>query len=440
VNQTTRNHNTMTDSVFKEITTHLITPSPYQHRRTFTKLKELGESIARDGLVQPITVRSKGNGFELIAGERRYRAAKDVAGLDKIMARIVYVDDHTARRMCATENMQRDDLSAVESIEAIIELVDAEFSDNAEYMALGNDPADRVRGLLGGMCAITYENASDSASEFFNKFIKKVDDVFSSLPRPVEWRSFYNNDLGITTIPEDIKEIASSNKLNKSQTKSLARLAKEKPDMVREMQDAADDDGVLTWTYEDGKTAPLADVSAKELLSASGVVSAKRESTGDFHVSNKENDWYTPPEYIEASRAVLGDIDLDPATSDFAQQTVKAKQYYTKEDNSLDKPWHGKVWMNPPYSMPEIKQFAEKIVQEFQDGRVSEAIVLTNNSSDALLGTAGIACFPSSRVKFYNPDSEVMATRQGQTLFYFGDNRERFSEVFAQFGAIVEKL
>lgn len=171
----------------------------------------------------------------------------------------------------------------------------------------------------------------------------------------------------------------------------------------------------------------------------------KRESTGSFHVSNKENDWYTPPEYIEASRSVLGDIDLDPATSDFAQQTVKAKQYYTKEDNSLDKPWHGKVWMNPPYSMPEIKQFAEKIVQEFQDGRVSEAIVLTNNSSDtnwfhALLGTAGIACFPSSRVKFYNPDSEVMATRQGQTLFYFGDNRERFSEVFAQFGAIVEKL
>ncbi len=171
----------------------------------------------------------------------------------------------------------------------------------------------------------------------------------------------------------------------------------------------------------------------------------KRESTGSFHISNKENDWYTPPEYIEASRAVLGDIDLDPATSDFAQQTVKAKRYYTKADNSLDKPWHGKVWMNPPYSMPEIKQFAEKIVQEFQDGRVSEAIVLTNNSSDtnwfhALLGTAGIACFPSSRVKFYNPDSEVMATRQGQTLFYFGDNRERFSEVFSQFGAIVEKL
>lgn len=170
----------------------------------------------------------------------------------------------------------------------------------------------------------------------------------------------------------------------------------------------------------------------------------KHESTGSFHVSSKENDWYTPPEYIEATRAVLGEIDLDPATSDFAQQTVKAKQYYTKEDNSLDKPWQGKVWMNPPYSMPEIQSFAEKIVEEFQSGRVTEAIVLTNNSSDtrwfhALLNTSEIACLPSSRVKFYNPDSEVMATRQGQTLFYFGDNKAKFAEVFSSFGAIVEK-
>lgn len=192
---------------------------------------------------------------------------------------------------------------------------------------------------------------------------------------------------------------------------------------------------------------------APSIRQALGILSAsdddeqdndKRESTGSFHVSNKENDWYTPPEYIEATRAVLGDIDLDPATSDFAQQTVRAKQYFTKEDNSLDKPWRGKVWMNPPYSMPEIKSFAEKIVEEFNSGRVSEAIVLTNNSSDtqwfhALLNTSCIACLPSSRVKFYNPDSEVMATRQGQTLFYFGENKAKFAEVFSSFGAIVEK-
>jgi hypothetical protein len=194
--------------------------------RTFSKLRELGESIARDGLVQPITVRTKENRFELIAGERRYRAAKEVAGLEKIMARIVYVDDHAARRMCATENMQRDDLSAIEEVEAKVEIIDAEFGDDSEYIALGSTAGERVRRLLGRLHSTEWnDSVSDAAMSFRHKFMSKVESVFSGLPKPVEWRSFYNNDLGITSIPENIKQWAATNKLNKSQTKTLAKLA-----------------------------------------------------------------------------------------------------------------------------------------------------------------------------------------------------------------------
>jgi hypothetical protein len=59
-------------------------------------------------------------------------------------------------------------------------------------------------------------------------------------------------------------------------------------------------------------------------------------------------EWYTPKRYIDAARKVLRSIDLDPATSKLAQTVVKAKTFYTAEDDGLSKQWHGRVWLYPP--------------------------------------------------------------------------------------------
>lgn len=173
--------------------------------------------------------------------------------------------------------------------------------------------------------------------------------------------------------------------------------------------------------------------AAKEIKAAT--------STGDFHVSQGNNDWYTPAEYIEAARAVMGGIDLDPASSDQANQVVQSSSYFTKETNGLQQEWHGRVWMNPPFSMPLIKQFAEKMADEFESGRVQQAIVITNNGTETqwfhtLLKTSGVFCLLRSRAKFYSPGSDVMAARQGQVIFYFGDQKEKFAEIFNSFGAV----
>ena len=84
-----------------------IDPSLYQLRRHFDeeKLKELAGSIQREGLIEPIVVRPKMDRYELIAGERRFRAVRDYTQMKTIQAQIVVANDLQARRISAAENL-----------------------------------------------------------------------------------------------------------------------------------------------------------------------------------------------------------------------------------------------------------------------------------------------------------------------------------------------
>ena len=79
-----------------------------------------------------------------------------------------------------------------------------------------------------------------------------------------------------------------------------------------------------------------------------------------------DNEWLTPAEYIKLARTVLVDIDLDPASNDEAQRLVDATQYFTLADDGLSQEWHGRVWLNPPYSREKIKLFINKMVAEIE--------------------------------------------------------------------------
>lgn len=116
-----------------------IDPSPFQRREHFEedKLKGLAASIQQDGLIEPIVVRPNGERYQLIEGERRWRAIRDYTDMKTIAARIVNVNDLQARRMSAVENLQREDLSAIEKIETIVEIVDAELIEDKEYLRYG---------------------------------------------------------------------------------------------------------------------------------------------------------------------------------------------------------------------------------------------------------------------------------------------------------------
>jgi ParB family transcriptional regulator, chromosome partitioning protein len=113
----------------------LIDPSPYQPRTRFREeaLDELARSIKSSGIIQPLVVRPLGNRFQLIAGERRWRAAQR-AGLTKVSAIIRNVPDALALEMTLVENIQREDLNAIEAARAFERLMD-EFQLTQETVA-----------------------------------------------------------------------------------------------------------------------------------------------------------------------------------------------------------------------------------------------------------------------------------------------------------------
>ena len=210
-----------------------IDPSPYQHRKYFDEesLRELGASILRDGLIEPIIVRPQKNGrFQLIAGERRLRAIKDYTNMTIIQAKVADVDDLQARRISAAENSLREDLSAIESIEATIKIIDVEMEKEPEYLTVGKTPLERVVKLLSKLDSIrrSKERGSvvlDAEKDLSYKYVGQVESIFQNLPKHLEWQSFLNNDLLLLTdIPLIVQEASVKHGLNKAQTKALARL------------------------------------------------------------------------------------------------------------------------------------------------------------------------------------------------------------------------
>src|SRR2546428_12509902 len=109
----------------QQIDIDLIEPSPYQPRTRFREeaLDELARSIKSSGIIQPLVLRPIGNRFQLIAGERRWRAAQR-AGLNKVSAIVRQVPDELALEMTLVENIQREDLNPIEAARAFERLME----------------------------------------------------------------------------------------------------------------------------------------------------------------------------------------------------------------------------------------------------------------------------------------------------------------------------
>ena len=162
-----------------------------------------------------------------------------------------------------------------------------------------------------------------------------------------------------------------------------------------------------------------------------------------IHHSSESNEWYTPPEWIELAREVMGGIDIDPASCETAQKNVQAKYFYTQEEDGFNKDWHGRLWLNPPYG-PRSKAnniygagaWMEKAIAQFDAGNVIEGFLLLR-----VTGSKGIrdleSRFPRCSVgilPFINEEGNLQTGVGHDSIFFHltenPDKINRFKKVF----------
>jgi ParB family chromosome partitioning protein len=158
-----------------------------------------------------------------------------------------------------------------------------------------------------------------------------------------------------------------------------------------------------------------------------------------------EHEWYTPSPYLEAARLVLGRIELDPASSDKAQETVQADRYFTAKDDGLAQPWSGRVWLNPPYAAELVGRFTDRLCEHVRSGVVPAALLLVNNCTETLwfqqtLRSCSGICFPRKRIRFVDQAGASGTPLQGQAFLYFGNDITRFAQAFDCFGVCVRTI
>ena len=193
-----------------------------------------------------------------------------------------------------------------------------------------------------------------------------------------------------------------------------------------------------------------------------------KEAHQQINQDSGNYEYYTPPQFTDSARVVMGDIDLDPASSEIANRDIKARKIFTKETNGLGEVWSGRVWMNHPFSKGEKKCFKNRarckkqvckdrgyhidfdlpgnthwikqIVNEYEKGAVTEAIMICYASTSEtwffpLLDYP--QCYIRGRVDYYNDKGELIkGCPKGSVITYLGAHLDKFKAEFEQYGKV----
>lgn len=167
-------------------------------------------------------------------------------------------------------------------------------------------------------------------------------------------------------------------------------------------------------------------------------------TTRELLSQSDQNDWRTPRKFLDAAREVMGAIDLDPASSAEANETVGAGLFYTMADDGLQQPWKGRVWLNPPYG-GAARLFIERLIREYQVGNVSAACALINSHPTETKWFQELfdypVCFIAGRIDFGGPSREISTTStHGSAVCYLGNDPDKFTKAFSPFGSVVRKV
>jgi ParB family chromosome partitioning protein len=143
----------------------------------------------------------------------------------------------------------------------------------------------------------------------------------------------------------------------------------------------------------------------------------------------------------------MGSIDLDPASCAAANQIVNATSYYTEKHDGLKQNWHGRVWLNPPYTptseyrLPQYTWF-RKADEEYRLGHIEQAILLMMVSKQRWFHDLWKypVCLSWNRIHFIRPGRKPQELRDGNCFVYIGPHEQKFIDVFQQFGTVAKRV
>jgi ParB family chromosome partitioning protein len=173
-----------------------LTPNSKQPRKKIGNLESLIASIEEKGIIEPLIVRPKGVQYEIIAGERRWRAAQQAKGIDDVPCIVVDVDDTEALELGLVENLQREDLNPIEETEGIVALLNLRLKD-VEGFGHYNQGALSV---LKRMEDFKYNKVRDNVVP---KIEEVVETTFQSIS--INWQTFLSHRVPLLSLPEDLK-------------------------------------------------------------------------------------------------------------------------------------------------------------------------------------------------------------------------------------------
>lgn len=265
-------------------------PSENQPRRYFdeAKLAELELSIKEYGVLEPVLVRPINNEkYELVAGERRYRAAIR-AGLNQIPVVVRDMSDIEATRIALVENLQREDLNPFEETEGVLMLIsselDIQFEEVSAYLhSLQHQLKNASNNVIG--------------SEEF----ESIERIFSTVGK-MTWESFINNRLPILNLPEDILLPLRQGKLAYTKARAIAQL-----DNPAQRQD------LLQMTLENELSLAVIKNEVKRLKTGGDIQSSKsdelkKEFSSSVSRLKKSNVWHQPSKQKKIEK-LLADLN-----------------------------------------------------------------------------------------------------------------------------------
>ncbi|MFA5974602.1 MAG: ParB/RepB/Spo0J family partition protein [Elusimicrobiota bacterium] len=170
----------------QSLSLHAIYTSPHQMRRQFddASLSHLAQSMKQEGLIQPITVRPVGNAYELVAGERRLRAA-ELLGWETILARVIEVNDEDAAFKGLIENLQRTNLNPLEEARGFKQLIEPPYNLTqetiAERVGKSQGTVARCLALLELPVEIQELIPAGQVTESHTRVLRKITDIVQQI-------------------------------------------------------------------------------------------------------------------------------------------------------------------------------------------------------------------------------------------------------------------